>query len=170
MTVNAHNVNFNAVETDDGLDALGIDTTLLGDTASIELDSATLSGATVDLEASATNAKTTVDTTQFLTGFSDNLFVATTTPFLSKGKFTIAGLVDGLDNPQTCSYTGTSNRNEFTGVTGCLGAVSNGDEVDSVGILEDQSLTGFDHAALQLIYGASINIHGSSSITATRQT
>ena len=167
VDVGTGTVNFNAVQTDDGTDALGVDTTLLGDTASIELDSAKLSGASVDLEASATNAKTSVNGDQSLTGLNDNLFVVTTTPFLSRGKFTIDGLVDGLGNPQTCSYTGTSNRNEFTGVSGCIGPVSGDAAVDSVGILEDQSLTGFDHAALQLIYGASINIHGSSSITAT---
>ena len=167
FTVSAHDIVFKAAMTDDGTDALGIDTTLLGDTASIELDSATLIGTSVDLEASATNAKTTVDGDQVLGGVGDNLFVATTTPFLSRGKFTIDGLVDGLGNPQTCSYTGTSGRNEFTGVSGCIGLASGGHEVDSVGILEDQSLTGFDHAALQLIYSASINVHGSSSITAT---
>ena len=160
-------VNFNAVQTDDGVDALGVDTTLLGDNATIELDGANLNGGTVALQATATNAKTTIDGGQLLTGLGDTVFVKTTTPFLSKGQFTIDGLVDGVGNPQVCSYTGTSNRNEFTGVTGCVGTVSPGDEIDSVGILEDQSLTGFDHAALQLIYGASIDIGGSSSITAT---
>ena len=163
VTVSAHDVLFNAAMTDDGTSLVGIDTTLLGDNASIELDSATLTGAAIDLEASATNAKTTIDGDQILTGLGDNLFVATTTPFLSEGEFTI----DGLSAAQTCAYTGTSNRNEFTGVTGCIGLASDTSAVDSVGILEDQSLTGFDHAALQLIYGASITIGGSSSITAT---
>ncbi len=121
-----------------------------------------LNGATVDLEASATNAKTTVATGTTLIGLGDTLKVATTTPFLSRGEFTVSSLPG-----QTCSYTATMTRNQFTGVTGCFGTVSPGDEVDSVGILEDQSLTGFGHAALQLIYGASINVGGSSSITAT---
>ncbi len=169
VTITAHNVNFNAAETDDGTSLLGIDTTLLGDEATIELDSAGVNGNTVDFEASATNAKTEIaaGSDQLLLGLSDNLFVDTTTPFLSKGEFTIAGLVDGLGNPQVCTYSGTSGRDEFTGVSGCIGVVSAGAEVDSVGILEDQSLTGFDHAALQLIYGASITIGGNSSITAT---
>ncbi len=167
VTITAHNVNFNAAETDDGIDKFGIDTTLLGDNATIELDSAALNGGTLDLEASATNAATTVSGTQSLTGAGDNLMVATTTPFLSRGEFTIAGLVDGLGNPQVCTYTGTSGRDEFTGVSGCIGVVSAGAEVDSVGILEDGSTTGFEHSALQLIYGASINIHGSSAITSS---
>ena len=132
FTVTANNVNFNAAEADDGTDALGIDSTFLGDEASISLDSANLNGANVDLEASATNAKTTVvhGGDQTLLGLGDTLVVATTTPFLSKGEFTIAGL-DG----QTCDYTGTdSTRTEFTGVTGCVGVVSAPAEVDSVGI------------------------------------
>ena len=162
FTVSAHDIVFKAAMTDDGTDLLGIDTTLKGDNASIELDSATLIGASIDLEASATNAKTTIDGDQFLGGLGDNLFVKTTTPFLSRGEFTI----DSLPG-QTCSYTGTSNRNEFTGVTGCVGLASDTSAVASIGILEDQSLTGFDHAALQLIYGASITVGGNSSITAT---
>ena len=43
------------------------------------------------------------------------LVVATTTPFLSSGKFTIAGITG------TCSYTGTTDRTKFTGITGCTG-------------------------------------------------
>ena len=164
VTVSAHNVNFNAAEADDGFDFLGIATTLLGDTASIELDSAILNGATVDLEASATNAQTTVDSSggaQTLTGVGNTLIVKTTTPFLSAGQFTIPGVTG------TCTYTGTSNRNQFTGISGCTGTPADGALVSSVGIIEGGSTTGFEHSALQLIYGASINVHGNSSITAT---
>src|SRR5262249_32019457 len=143
----------------DGLDKLGIATTLLGDTATIELDSATLNAGVVNLMASATNAKTTVVGVQLLTGVGDTLTVATTSPFLSAGQFTIAGFTG------PCTFTGTSNGNPFTGVSGCIGPVPNGADVTSVGILEDGSTTGFEHSALQLIYGASVNVHGASTIT-----
>ena len=61
VDVGTGSINFNAASADDGIDFLGIDTTLLGDGGSIELDSATLNAATVDLEASSENAKTTVN-------------------------------------------------------------------------------------------------------------
>ena len=114
VDVGGGNVNFNAASADDGTELLGVDTTLLGDGASIELDGATLNGNTLDLEASSGNAKTTVNGAgQDLGG--GTLTVATTTPFLSTGKFTVAGATG------TCSFTGTSGRTQFTGITGCTG-------------------------------------------------
>ena len=116
----------------------------------------------VDFEASSVNAKTTVNGgSQTLTGSGDTLIVATTTPFLDKGKFTIAGITG------TCSYSGTSDRTKFTGVSGCTGTPADGAAIASVGILENGSGTGINHAALQLIYSATINVHGSSTITAS---
>ena len=155
-------VNFLAASTDDGTDVFGIDTTLLGDDASIELDSATVNAGSVDFEASSENAKTTVNGAgQNLTGTGDTLTVATTTPFLSSGKFTIAGITG------TCSFTGTTDRTKFTGVSGCTGTPADGAAIASVGILENGSGTGINHAGLQLIYSATINVHGSSTITAS---
>ena len=162
VDVGTGQVNFLAASTDDGTDALGIDTTLLGDDASIELDSATVNAGSVDFEASSENAKTTVNGGgQALTGTGDTLTVATTTPFLSSGKFTIAGITG------TCSFTGTSNRTQFTGVSGCIGTPADKAAIASVGILENGSGTGINHAGLQLIYSATINVHGSSTITAS---
>ena len=157
------NVNFYATSTDDGIDALGIDSTLLGDTASIELDGAALNGNTLDLEASSGNAKTTVDGgSQNLTGTNDTLTVATVDPFLSSGKFTIDGILGS-----TCTFTGTSGHNQFTGVSGCSGTPLDKAAVTSVGIIENGSGKGITHAGLQLIYSATINVHGGSTITAT---
>ena len=106
------------------------------------------------------NAKTTVNgASQDLS--AGTLVVATTTPFLSSGKFTIAGITG------TCSYTNTTDRTKFTGITGCTGTPADGAAIASVGILENGSGTGINHAALQLIYSATVNIHGTSTITAT---
>ena len=141
VDVGTGTVNFNAASADDGTELLGIDTTLLGDGGSIELDSATVNAGTVDFEASSVNAKTTVNGgSQTLTGSGDTLIVATTTPFLDKGKFTIAGITG------TCSYSGTSDRTKFTGVSGCTGTPADGAAIASVGILENGSGTGINHA------------------------
>ncbi len=167
VDVGSSNINFNAVIADDGLDSHGVDTTLLGDTASIAVgDSsntsvgALLTGATVDLEATAENARTTVDGAgQDLTG--GTLKVSTVDPFLSSGQFTVAGATG------TCSYTGVSGHDTFTGVSGCIGTPADKALVTSVGIIENESSSLIGHSALQLLYGASIDVEGPSSITSS---
>ncbi|TMK23778.1 MAG: hypothetical protein E6G62_10650 [Actinobacteria bacterium] len=162
VDVGTGDVFFNAASADDGTEAAGIDTTLLGDGGSIELDGAVLNGHTISLVASSTNASTTVNGAgQNLTGAGDTLIVATTTPFLSTGKFMVPGVTG------TCSFTGTSDRTKFTGVSGCTGTPADGAAVASLGILENGSGKGINHAALQLIYSATIDVHGASTISAT---
>ena len=118
-----------------------------------------LIGNTIDLLASAGNAATTVNgaSEDLSTGTLD---VASTSAFADKGQFTVAG------GSGPCSYTGTSGRNKFTGITGCTGTPANGAAVASVGIFENGNGKGITHAALQLIYTASVKIHGASAITA----
>ena len=162
------NIAFNAIVADDGLDSHGIDTTLTGDTATIAIgDPATpgqggaLTGGSVALTATAENAQTTVKGQGSNDVSLGTLKVATSDPFLSSGKFTIAG-ISGV-----CSFSGTSGHNQFTGVTGCSGTPADGALVTSLGIIESGSTTLLEHSALQLIYGASVNVNGASTITST---
>src|SRR5262249_52357357 len=53
IDVGSGDINFTATSTDDGTEALGVDTTLLGDGAKIEVDGATLNAQNIDLEASS---------------------------------------------------------------------------------------------------------------------
>ncbi|HEY3921306.1 MAG TPA: carbohydrate-binding protein, partial [Gaiellaceae bacterium] len=167
-------IAFNAKVTDDGFDTHGVDTTLLGDNASINIgdssnpsQGATLNAGTVDLEATSENAQTTVKgASQDLSG--GTLTVVTTGPFLSSGEFTIAGIPSC-----TFGFTGTTNHTQFTGVSVVSGAgctatpPADGAQVTSVGIIENESSTLIGHSALQLLYGASVDVEGPSSITST---
>jgi len=87
------------------------------------------------------------------------LNVASTFWFKSSGTFTVDG------GTGTCAYTGTTNTS-FTGVTGCSGLPADGAAVRT-DIKQTGSGTGINHAGLQLIYQATINVHGASVITAT---
>ena len=84
-------------------------------------------------------AATTLDGDQDLSG--GTLKVVSLVGFDPSGQFTIAGISG------TCSYTGTSGGNTFTGVTGCTGTPTNGTAVTRVGgtsSLTVLSTTGFD--------------------------
>src|SRR5216683_6008379 len=151
-------VSFNAVYQGDGVSVFGITTTILGVNGSIDLNNTTLTGSSIDLEAQSSTLATTVSGAgQDLT--SGTLNVASTFWFKSSGKFTVDG------GTGTCAYTGTTNTS-FTGVTGCSGLPADGAAVRT-DINETGSGTGINHAVLQLIYQATINVHGASVITAT---
>src|SRR4029079_971901 len=59
------------------------------------------------------------------------LNVGSTTGFASSGVFAISDPT-GVGFAGTCSYTGTSGGNEFTGITGCTGTPINGMTVTPV--------------------------------------
>src|ERR1700674_4142567 len=154
-------VNLNAIYQSNGHSLLGITTTILGVNASIDINGATLSGSAIDLEAFAGTLSTTVTPGgDSLAG--GTLHVASAFGFDSpSGTFTVDG------GTGTCSYTGVSaDGTSFTGITGCTGTPANGASVRS-NLTENGSGTGINHAALQLIYQATINVHGSSTITAS---
>jgi hypothetical protein len=153
-------VNFNAIYQSNGHSLLGITTTILGVNASIDINGATLSGSAIDLEALAGTLSTTVNPGGDSLAVG-TLHVASTFGFDSTGAFTVDG------GTGTCSYTGTSADGlSFTGITGCTGTPANGASVRS-NLTENGSGTGINHAGLQLIYQASINVHGASTITAS---
>src|SRR5712691_8050403 len=160
LTVSATGaINFNAVWQSNGHSLLGITSTLLGVNAGIDLADTTLTGASIDLEAFAGTLSTTVSGAgQTLPG-SGTLNVASTYGFSSSGSITVDGVTG------TCPYTGTTNTS-FTGITVCTGTPADGASVRT-NLTENGSGTGINHAGLQLIYSATINIHGASPITAT---
>src|SRR6202521_1317133 len=153
-------VNLNAIYQSNGHSLLGITTTILGVNASIDINGATLSGPAIDLESFAGTLSTTVSPgADSLAG--GTLHVASTFGFDSTGTFTVDG------GTGTCSYTGTSADGlSFTGITGCTGTPANAASVRS-NLTENRSGTGINHAGLPLIYQASINVHGASTITAS---
>ena len=121
--------------------------------------SARLIGNTVNLIALAGTLRTTVSGAQNLTGAGDTLTVASVAGFADDGTFTI-----GVD---ICTYTGRNTTNhQFTGVSGCVGPVADLTVVRK-DILENGSDTGLRHAALELEYYATVDVHGDSHITAT---
>ncbi|MGH2999555.1 MAG: beta strand repeat-containing protein, partial [Gaiellaceae bacterium] len=155
IDVGTGDISFNASYNDNGTSILGITTTLLGDNASIDLDQATLTGNDISLTATSGTLKTTVDSGQTLTG-SNDLTVASTDGFDSNGTFVLNG--------NTCSYTGTDSTH-FKSVTGCNGSVTDKAAVQK-NIDEMGAAHGIDYSAVQLIYGATVDIHGASTITA----
>ena len=99
----------------------------------------TMNTSTKVVGAQSLPAATTLDGDQDLTG--GTLKVVSLVGFDPSGQFTIAGISG------TCSYTGTSGGNTFTGVTGCTGKPLNGTAVTRVGgtsSLTVLSTTGFD--------------------------
>ena len=129
--------------------------------------SAQLIGGVINLTAFAGSLKTALLGAHNLTGTNDTLTVASTQGFADNGTLTIAGI-------GTCSYTGrtanfaanTTPTFTFTGVAGCTGAPADGTVVRK-DIEENGSDTGFRHAALDLEYHATVDVHGASLITAT---
>src|SRR5205823_5846188 len=150
-------IAFNATYQSNGHSLLGITSTILGVNAKIDIGDAILSGASIDLEAVSGTLHTTVSgASQNLGGGTLN--VASTYGFDSSGSVTVDGAAG------TCTYTGTTNTS-FTGITVCTGTPADGADVRS-SIAETGSGTGINHAALQLIYTATVDIHGASTITA----
>ncbi|MGZ3438561.1 MAG: beta strand repeat-containing protein, partial [Polyangia bacterium] len=99
----------------------------------------TMNTSTKAVGAQSLPAATTLDGDQDLSG--GTLKVVSLVGFDPSGQFTIAGIGG------TCSYTGTSGGNTFTGVTGCTGSPKNGTAVTRVGgtsSLTVLSTTGFD--------------------------
>jgi hypothetical protein len=163
-------ISFNAITQDNGLSIVGITTTIpvLGASALIDLDSATLIGAEIKLIAAAGSLRTTAVGAQTLSGSGDTLTVASVSGF-PKDNGSLTAIVNG--SPTTCTYTArtadyANNVFTFTGVAGCTGSVA-ADSIVRKDILESGSDTGLRHAALDLEYHANVNVHGASLITAS---
>ncbi|HET7465666.1 MAG TPA: hypothetical protein VFL29_03300, partial [Candidatus Dormibacteraeota bacterium] len=154
-------INFNAVYQNNGTTLVGITTTKGGVDGQIDVNGANITGKSVDLEAFAGTFQTTVNGDQTLTGSGDTLVVADNFWFSSSGSIT----VDGLG---TCTYTGTQSTPSiaFTGVAGCTGTAKDKASVKT-NLENDGNSKVISHSVLQLIYQATIDIHGASTITAT---
>ncbi|HEY4412851.1 MAG TPA: hypothetical protein VGN06_07620, partial [Gaiellaceae bacterium] len=151
-------ITFNAVNLDNGTSALGITSTLLGVDASIDLTDATLIGHTISLTANAGTLNTTVSGTQTLSSGS-NLTVASTAGFASGGgTFTIGG-----SSGTTCTYASTTTTS-FQNLSGCTGSATDKSVVDSP-IDETGADHGINYSGAQLLYNATVDVHGSSSVT-----
>ncbi len=161
-SASGNDITFNAVYKDNGISLLGITTTIpvLGVDGLVDIDSATFNGNSISLTAFAGTLSTTVNGGgQALSG--GNLIVASVAGFdNSSGTF---GVVGGTG---TCAYTGRDTTlNKLTGITGCTGTPADGAVVTSA-ITENGSGTGVNHAAMELEYYATVNVHGNSSLTA----
>ena len=150
---------FHATLKDNAISKIGITSTGLPDDATIELDGATLVGNTVDLEAFSGTLTTTVSGAgQTLPG-GGTLNVASTDGFDSSGKFTVDGVTG------TCAYTGDDrhvvHRRSRAAPARRPTAPTVETDIDQTG-----NSAGINYAAVQLIYDATVNIHGASTITA----
>ena len=158
-----NDITFNAVYKDNGISILGITTTIpiLGVDPLVDIDGATINGNTINLTAFAGTLSTTVSGgSQDLS--AGNLVVASVAGFdNSAGTFTVVG------GTGTCAYTGRdTGTNKLTGITGCTGIPLDAAVVTSA-INETGSGKGVNHAAEELEYSATVNIHGGTSITAS---
>ncbi|MCY7286954.1 MAG: hypothetical protein LH624_01545, partial [Cryobacterium sp.] len=159
IDVGTGNIAFNATAKDNGVSLVGVTSTVLGVEGSIEIDGATVTGNVIDLKAFAGTLATTVNGAGQVLG-GGMLNVVSTLGFASGGgKFTVSGATG------TCSYTGKT-ATSFTGISVCTGTPDNAASV-RWDITENGSGTGINHAVVQLIYTAAVNIHGASTITAT---
>ena len=90
--------------------------------------------------------------------------MASTDGFDSSGG-TFAVDLNGSTTPTTCTYGGISG-NQFTSVAGCTGSVA-----ASAAVNENIDQTGAAHeinfSGVQLIYDATVDFHGNSTITAS---
>ncbi|MES1247222.1 MAG: hypothetical protein ABUS54_06080, partial [Actinomycetota bacterium] len=156
LSLGTGDLAFNATYRDNGVSALGITTTLLGVDPSITLDGAHLSAHNIDLEATAGTLKTKASGAQTLSS-AGSLNVASTDGFDDSGTFQVG--------TQTCSYTAIT-ATQFQNLSGCTGSVADGDAVHT-DIEENGNGLGINYAGVQLIYTATIDVKGSSTLTAT---
>ena len=158
INVGTGNITLHATLKDNAISKIGLTSTGLPDDATIDINGATLVGNTIDLAAFSGTLTTTVSGAgQTLPGGTLN--VASTDGFDSSGTFTVAGVTG------TCAYTGTTDTS-FTTITGCTGTPADGATVET-DIDQTGNSAGINYAAVQLIYDASVNIHGASTVTAT---
>ena len=158
INVGTGNITLHATLKDNAISKIGLTSTGLPDDATIDINGATLVGNTIDLAAFSGTLTTTVSGAgQTLPGGTLN--VASTDGFDSSGTFTVDGVTG------TCAYTGTTDTS-FNTITGCTGTPADGATVET-DIDQTGNSAGINYAAVQLIYDASVNIHGASTVTAT---
>ena len=141
---------------------LGITTTIpvLGAEAKIDVDGATLNANDISLSAFSGTLSTTVNGAgQNLGG--GTLTVASVAGFANDGRSTSSA----APAPASTRAANTG-ANQFTGITGCTGTPADGAIVRK-DIVEAGSDTGFRHAALELEYYATVDVHGASQLNAT---
>ncbi len=165
VNVGTGTINFNAAARDNGFSVLGITTTIpvLGNDGAVDISSSQLMGGTVNLTAFAGTLTAKVQGSGQTLTSGGELVVDSVEGFDDSGSFTI----DVGGTPADCTYSGRNHDDhKFTGLGGCSGAPLDGALVRK-DITENGSGTGINHAGLDLEYHASVNIHGTSVITAS---
>ena len=152
---------FNATDKDNGHDFFGITSTILPSDGTIEIVDATVYGKSLDLQAYAGTLRTEMADAESLPNDtnSNEVNVKSTLGFESSGSFVVEG------GTGTCAYTDKTDTS-FKGVSGCSGSVTAGAAV-TWDINQTGNGSGLNHAGVQLIYNATVNVHGASTLTAT---